>query len=540
MEMTAQLTSDATMLLQSLRGRNVKLWIEEGQLRCVACKGSLSDEDLKQIRASREQLIEALTGGESCLGAAPAHSAVRYPIQIPVSSEQRFLWNLAQRIKNWPVITAHAVRLAGELDAQLIREGLNYLVRRHEALRTRIVKRGETPEQHIDPPSDAFVVTVDLTHLSLSEAEAHAKCKLDEFLNEPLDLESGPLFRVILISMSVREHVLGIGMHHLFTDRVTFGILFRELAEVYGQLLRGRAISLPPGPQYSDYVAWQQQKLPRWESRDKHYWATHLEGARCLQLPAEYSTGQPKAGASSMRIACEELSADVIQLAQSAQVLVPMVLLTSYAVVMSSLCKQKDFVIPFNVDGRFNPGHLSIAGYFAHFMCLRIRFTGDETFLEALRLVSREFYSGLEHDDCAKVINERPELMKNGVWQWVAERGDRIGGFARPDLTHPSGKKLVTSHYPFTLKKPVISFFGTGVEFIESEQGIRGLLFYGSVQQDAIQQLAHDLRAALGHFLRSPGALISSVPCAGPRAAEGVPEADITLGDVGMILNPLS
>src|SRR5204862_7730726 len=56
-----------------------------------------------------------------------------------------------------------------------------------------------------------------------------------------LDLEQGPLLRVA----HVEPGLLGVVIHHLVVDGVSWRILLEDLESAYRQLSRGKEISLP-------------------------------------------------------------------------------------------------------------------------------------------------------------------------------------------------------------------------------------------------------------------------------------------------------
>ena len=67
-----------------------------------------------------------------------------------------------------------------------------------------------------------------------------------EIFREPFDLLQGPLYRVVLLSRSVDDHVLVFAIHHAIADGWTLGVFVQELCVGYLQHVRGVTDALPP------------------------------------------------------------------------------------------------------------------------------------------------------------------------------------------------------------------------------------------------------------------------------------------------------
>jgi hypothetical protein len=62
----------------------------------------------------------------------------------------------------------------------------------------------------------------------------------------------------------VRDHVAValVTTHHIASDEWSLGVLFEELATLYGAALSGTPVNLPELPvQYADFAGWQRQRL---------------------------------------------------------------------------------------------------------------------------------------------------------------------------------------------------------------------------------------------------------------------------------------
>src|SRR6185503_5484476 len=105
---------------------------------------------------------------------------------------------------------------------------------------------------------------------------------------EPFDLAAGPLFRLQLLRLSEREHLLLIVVHHIVFDGWSYDVLLRELATLYTAAVAGEPGELPELPvQFADYALWERQRLAEAGSELIEFWRTTLDGFENLQLPTD-------------------------------------------------------------------------------------------------------------------------------------------------------------------------------------------------------------------------------------------------------------
>src|SRR5262249_50047510 len=75
--------------------------------------------------------------------------------------------------------------------------------------------------------------------------EEEAKRIAAEETARPCDLAKGPLLRFNLIRLNGREHIVTFTAHHIITDGWSTGVIFREVAALYGAASRGEPSPLP-------------------------------------------------------------------------------------------------------------------------------------------------------------------------------------------------------------------------------------------------------------------------------------------------------
>ena len=177
---------------------------------------------------------------------------------MPLSFGQERLWFLelfepGTGAYNVPV----ALRIEGPLDVPALERSFGELIRRHEALRTALPAGAEgRPVQVVRPWARFTLPVADLRGLPRAESEARRLAVAAA--RRPLDLERGPLFRVALLTLDERAHVLLATFHHAVCDEGSMRLLVDELGVCYGAFTSGGQPQLPPLPvQLADHAVWQ-------------------------------------------------------------------------------------------------------------------------------------------------------------------------------------------------------------------------------------------------------------------------------------------
>jgi hypothetical protein len=89
---------------------------------------------------------------------------------------------------------ASATRLCGALDVGCLRNSLGAVVRRHDALRTRVVTIEGVPLQEVDSACACEPKLDDLSGLPADLRAAEITRLIEEQILEPIDVAVGPLF----------------------------------------------------------------------------------------------------------------------------------------------------------------------------------------------------------------------------------------------------------------------------------------------------------------------------------------------------------
>ena len=362
--------------------------------------------NISELSPDRRKLLELLLKEQ---GVDVSHTLIlpqsRDRDRFPLSYAQQRLWFLEQlqpgtALYNIPT----AVRLSGSLDVLAFQRSLDALVQRHETLRTRFESDAGQPLQVIAVSVEVMMQIIDLSHLSESEQESESLRLAREEALRPFDLETGPLFIVTLVRLSLEEHIALLTMHHIISDGWSMGVLIAELAALYEAYITGKPSPLPElSIQYVDYALWQQRWLDdRRRQEQINYWKTKLDGAASLlALPTDRprSAVQANRGASYAFELSPELTAAIKDLSRKAGATYFVTLLAIFDVLLYRYSGQDDISIGTPVANRSRAEIEGLIGFFVNTLVLRVDLSGAPSFRELLGRVRGVTLEAQAHQD---------------------------------------------------------------------------------------------------------------------------------------------
>jgi amino acid adenylation domain-containing protein/non-ribosomal peptide synthase protein (TIGR01720 family) len=133
----------------------------------------------------------------------------------------------------------------GGLDAAVLAQATEHLLIHHDALRLRFRCDDGQWRQFYEAPGGSTPFHV-VNLRTVTEAELRTRIERDvEEAQESLDLESGPIVRVVWFDLGERPGRLLVVIHHLAVDSVSWRILMEDFWHAYERLARGDDVALP-------------------------------------------------------------------------------------------------------------------------------------------------------------------------------------------------------------------------------------------------------------------------------------------------------
>ncbi|MCY1041447.1 amino acid adenylation domain-containing protein [Corallococcus sp. bb12-1] len=432
------------------------------------------------------------------------------------SFAQERLWFLDQMEPGNPFYNIPSpLLLTGPLDLEVLRASLGELLRRHESLRTTLIREEGRPVQRVAAEPRLALPVTSLEHLPEAERGAEVKRRVGEEGARPFDLEHGPLLRARVLKLSGTSHVLLLVMHHIISDGWSLGVLLRELATLYGAFAQGAPSPLPELPiQYADFAHWQREYLAG-EVLEKQlrYWKQQLTGAPPL---AALATDRPRPAVQRYRGEAEPielpraLTTALKQLSDSSGASLFMTLLSGFSVLLSHYEGSEDIVVGSPIANRTRAELEPLIGFFVNTLALRVDLSGDPRFTELLRRVRQLTLDAYAHQDMpferlVEVLRPERSLSHNPIVQVVFA----LQNAPAPGVELPAGLRMSQMEYDSGWVR-----FDLELHLWETPTGLGGRCLYNTDLFDAasIQRLLGHYRNLLEGLVAQPQARVSALP----------------------------
>ena len=270
----------AIELLRKLKQEGINLAVNNGKLVIKAEKGKLTPQLLSEIKAQKEALITLLLSSQEVsqsikLPELQVHKEHKEHEESVLSYGQKRLWlldKLQMGSSQYNMVTAF--KMEGDVDASVFERAIKKLLIRQQVLRTCIIEVEGQPAAQLIPSENFILKTCAVT-------KQNVPLRMKEFFSYSFDLASDYMIQVQLLSVSSKEHILLINIHHIACDGWSLDIFNDELVALYHAEIAGKAAHiLPLEFQYSDYAHWQKALL----TADTHqelldYWQQRLSSA---------------------------------------------------------------------------------------------------------------------------------------------------------------------------------------------------------------------------------------------------------------------
>ncbi|UZE09372.1 amino acid adenylation domain-containing protein [Pseudomonas sp. B21-053] len=494
---------NAYQLLELFARHAVVLEVDGDKLRCKAPRGFLTEEMLQALKLHKPELI-ALLGGHD---AAAIPSRAGGEAHWPLSFSQRQLWFLDQlepgnAFYNVPT----AVTLKGPLEVPLLERALNELIQRHEILRTTFCSVDGEPRQVVHPAMPLALHVTDLRDLPAAEREQQVRMAVDHDARAPFDLATGPLLRASLLRLADDEYLWLYSVHHIIADGWSMGVILHEVANLYGDYLRGEPSSLAPLPvQYADYACWQQQRLGGDAlTAQLEYWRRTLADAPALStIPADRPRPlvQRYAGATFSSSLDGNTLRELNGLARQTQGTLFNVLMGALAVLLWRHSGQQDLCIGTPFANRSSPEIEPLIGHFVNTLVVRQRLDPQQTFAELLRDVRGQMLDVHAHQDVpfdrvVEAVNPPRDTTHSPLFQVMLVLQNTPGGaLEMPGL----------SLSPYSTSSATAKF-DLAFEWVEREGRLNLLVEYNTDLFDVatIERLSGHYRQLLQHIAQDP------------------------------------
>jgi amino acid adenylation domain-containing protein len=503
-------------LMLRLQNIGCRIWAEDDKLRIRTSKNALTSELKQEIQTNKADILAFLNAAKAQTVMAEEIPTLTDDAPKLLSFAQQRLWLLAQlqgssASYNMPM----ALQLDGNLNIDILRSSLGYLLNRHASLRMYFPTVAGQPQVAIQNLDEIEVLTVlDRQNLDEHPYSPTIQRLIDAHTREAFDLNTGPLFKAKLLQLKEQKYVLLINMHHIISDGWSMGVFVRELRQAYTDFAQGQTPYLAPLPiQYSDYANWQRNWLQGEVLENQvNYWKNQLQGASpLLELPTDYPrpAQQSYRGARCTYSVTPEITNAIKTFSQQQGASLFMTLLAALNILLSRYSRQNDLCIGSPIANRTHSQTEGLIGFFVNTLVLRNQIKPEQSFIEFLQQTCQTCLDAYAHQDIPfEYLVERlkPErsMSHNPLFQVMfALENNESPNLSLPgleiqwlDLTCPFAK------------------FDLTLLVIESDNQLNCFWEYATdlFEKSTIQRMAEQFEVLLHGIVDNPQQSISTLP----------------------------
>ncbi len=417
-----------------------------------------------------------------------------------------------------------STRIRSKVDDLFMRQALQFLLDRHDILRTTYAECHGVPTSYLHPE---MAVDFEVIPVDRKPWEQHQE-RLCFDIGQPFDLERGPMLRARLYRQSDDDSMLVLTLHHIAIDGGSIGILLQELRVVYAALRAQQPIRLPPLlVTYDHYVRQQTDMLagPKGD-RLRAYWLKQLSGeVPVLELPLD----RPRRAVQVHRSASyafqlsSQLTEALNTLAQREGVTLYMILLAALQILLHRYSGQDDIWVGSPIR-RKQPSFRQLVGYCVNSVVMRGDLSDHPTFREFLSQVRRTVLDAIRHADypfplLVQHLQPQREISRSALFQVSLILQTQV---LEPELLPciiPAGNSpepidfgdLVLEPYPFLRQEGP---FDLGFEMAEIGPSLCGLLQYNANLFDSstIARMAQHFTMLLEGLVAHPDKSVKVLP----------------------------
>ncbi|MFE0476863.1 AMP-binding protein [Streptomyces sp. NPDC058947] len=348
--------------------------------------------------ATLAQAVDGALGEGARAEEEPAPVPVPREADQPLSPEQEGLWFLQQLDPHSSAYNMAGVfRLPAGLDEETVRAAFLTVCRRHEALRLRFREVDGRPVQSVGEAAVDFAALPAVTDRP-SGLAALSKAAADAF-----DLVTGPLVRVRTVRVAGDELLVGLTIHHLCCDGVSWSLVAQQVDELLAGTDRHTHLDGDtPRLQFGDYAAWRARRTTgKRAETDLAYWRDLLADTPAPDVP----WGRPVPGerphqARVLRVpVAREVTDRLAEQCAKSGATEYMAMMTVLAYGLSRAAAQDRVVIGSDSVGRDREEFEDVVGFFVRTHAYGFDMAGTPTFQAALGRVRSTLVEASGHRD---------------------------------------------------------------------------------------------------------------------------------------------
>ena len=300
------------------------------------------------------------------------------------------------------------VHLPEKIDARRLEKAWQWLVGRHDVLRTKFIWEGNETQQEILPE----VAVLFVVHENRGLSKKDQRERLNEFLQADrvrgFDLSEAPMLRLTLFQWCDESFSLVWTFHHALLDGRSYPVLLREVFEAYAELKTGAVSERPEPFPYRRYIEWLQE-----ENFDaaEGFWKKQLTGFTAATPLVVDQQSAPAAEVYQQGEAWEQIDAKVTsalrKLATTHDLTLNAVVMGAWAILLHKYSREEDIVFAATRAARKSsvPNADETVGLFINTVPVRVQIKDDDAVISVFKDIRKLWLEirPYEHTPLARV-----------------------------------------------------------------------------------------------------------------------------------------
>jgi amino acid adenylation domain-containing protein len=329
-------------------------------------------------------VVTELAGMAESQAIDPIVAQPRDGTPLPASWMQRRFW--IQNSVSGPQPSFNllrAINFPADADCDLLVDAVQLLVRRHEALRTRLAEVDGEIVQILVDAATAPIDEIELGALLPRERTAEFAAIVQDEAQRGVDLARDPLFRALVIVDGEAGACVVLCLHHAISDGQSLDVLEHDLRAIHAALRGGDEPALPRlALQFADFAARERCALdPEREQALLEFWVNAIgDTPQSLQIaPRERLLSGQSAARIPVRIDAAAAAA-MRALAASQGCTLFTAALAVYAAVLAHLSGERNLLIGVPKGLRDDPAWEAVVGPFVNTLAVPFAVSREQSY----------------------------------------------------------------------------------------------------------------------------------------------------------------
>ncbi len=324
-------------------------------------------------------------------------------LTAPATESQKEVWASVQMgdEANLSYNESSSIKLTGNLDLELLKKSIQALIQRHESLRITFSKDGTN--LCIAPSLTIEIPVIDLSNLSDQERENQIAKLKKQVVEEPFNLEQGPLFRAQIIQGQNQVYFVFLTAHHIVCDGWSWWILIGDLGNIYSAFKQGIDPQLEKAESFSEYASLEQEKSHNLEGNaTEEFWLKQFSDS----IPVlDFPTDRPRPPFRTFNSTREDwvlpntLVKNLKQYGAKLGCSFMTTLLAGFEVFLHRITGQDDITVGVPAAGQASSGKYNLVGHCVNLLPIRAKIASNQTFSEYLKVRKGAILDAYDHQE---------------------------------------------------------------------------------------------------------------------------------------------